>query len=500
MPQASRRRHLVVLGALFFLATRIVVYSSAEPFFDPDSYKYLSGADSLRQGHGLSPLFTTVAVTGGALHAMPGYAWFVYAIWTVCDGVNLHAVTVVQSVIALMGYLCLAHLFTRWAGLGAGVMVFIVLSLSPSLAWLERTLMPDAIAAPLLLIALWAAFMGAPAAEPPRRSAAAALGAGLLMSFEVLLRTSSQVYVPFPPLLAVQTRSEKASAVAVWLLLYIVGLVVPLVPWILHNDRAHHVYGMSHSTGRNMYFSAAWAGTIDRDRARQELGLPPIAGPRAAYSLTDAQLDRALRASGSLPVADDRLRELAVEAYRNKSLSDLAAERLSILSGLFVDDAESGVSLSPLQTHRDWYLENPTSAMGVRQKLEKRFQYTFSPEFVRAASERRKPNELARRLHVLAIDNLTLDGVALLVLYALSIVIIYRRSLSRWPILLAVAAPPSAFLVTYAFFGAPLYRYQAGLHPFMLAAFVASVVPFLTRQPSRKRPKSLLERRLWRIG
>jgi hypothetical protein len=320
------------------------------------------------------------------------------------------------------------------------------------------------------------------------------------MSFEVLLRTSSQVYVPFPPLLAVQTRSEKASAVALWLFLYTVGFLLPLVPWALHNGRAHDVYAISYSTGRNLYFSAAWAGTVDRASAQRELGLPPIEGPRAAYSLTDAQLARALRSSGSLPAADDRLRDLALEAYRSKAPSAVASERISILSGLFVEDSDSGVSLSPLQAHRDWYLENPTSAAGVRQKLEKRFQYTFSPEFVRATAKRDEPNEVARRLHVLAIENLTLDGVALLVLYALSIVIIFRRSLSRWPILLAVAAPPAAFLVTYTFFGAPLYRYQVGLHPFMLAAFVASVVPFLTRQPSRRGSGSLLERRLSRIS
>ncbi len=500
MRQDSRRRLLLGLGIGFFLATRVILLLSADPFYDPDSYKYLSGADSLGQGKGLSPLFTKVAVTGGALHAMPGYAWFVHAVWTLTGGVRLEAVTVAQSLIALTGYLCLAHLFTQWAGLGAGIIVFAVLCLSPSLGWLEQTLMPDALAAPLFMIALWAAFMGAPAADQPRRCAAAALGAGLLMSFEVLLRTSSQVYVPFPPLLAVQTRSEKASAVLMWLLLYTAGFLVPLVPWALHNGRAHDVYAVSHSTGRNLYFSAAWAGTVDRDRARRELGLPPIEGPRAAYSLTDAELDRALRATGSLVAADDRLRDLAFKAYASKDFATLAAERLSILSGLFVNDNSTGVSLSPLQTRRDWYLDNPTAAPGVRQKLENRFQYTFSQEFVAAAAKRGKHDERARWLHVLAIDNLTLDGVALLVVYAISIVLIYRRSLARWPILLAVAAPPAAFLVTYTFFGAPLYRYQAGLHPFMLATFVAAVIPFITRQPRRQSAGSLLQRRLWRIG
>ena len=35
-----------------------------------------------------------------------------------------------------------------------------------------------------------------------------------------------------------------------------------------------------------------------------------------------------------------------------------------------------------------------------------------------------------------------------------------------------LVAPPVAFLAAFAFFGSPLYRYQAGLHPFMLATIV----------------------------
>ena len=40
--------------------------------------------------------------------------------------------------------------------------------------------------------------------------------------------------------------------------------------------------------------------------------------------------------------------------------------------------------------------------------------------------------------------------------------------------LIVLVAPPTAFLVTFAFFGAPIYRYQAGLHPFMLATIVVA--------------------------
>lgn len=43
--------------------------------FDADTYRYLGGADALSQGSGLPPLFESLPVTGGALHAVPGYVW-----------------------------------------------------------------------------------------------------------------------------------------------------------------------------------------------------------------------------------------------------------------------------------------------------------------------------------------------------------------------------------------------------------------------------------------
>ena len=48
----------------------------------------------------------------------------------------------------------------------------------------------------------------------------------------------------------------------------------------------------------------------------------------------------------------------------------------------------------------------------------------------------------------------------------------------------------------FVFFGAPLYRYQAGLHPFMLATFVAALIPLLSRAPRRRSASQLLERGL----
>ena len=47
MRPRARRWLLVLAAAALFVATRVVLHLSGDPFFDPDSYKYLSGADSL---------------------------------------------------------------------------------------------------------------------------------------------------------------------------------------------------------------------------------------------------------------------------------------------------------------------------------------------------------------------------------------------------------------------------------------------------------------------
>src|SRR6185295_8920376 len=48
----------VLFLAAVFTFTRAVVHLSGSPYFDPDTYKYLAGADSLLAGKGLPHLFT----------------------------------------------------------------------------------------------------------------------------------------------------------------------------------------------------------------------------------------------------------------------------------------------------------------------------------------------------------------------------------------------------------------------------------------------------------
>lgn len=463
----------VALLTAVFTITRIVVHSNGTPYFDPDTYKYFAGADSLLHDHGLPRLFTDLPLNGAALHVVPGYAYLTYAVWKLA-GIDVHALALVQSVISFVGFLAFAHLIARWIGRKTAIAVFVVLSLSPSIAWLENSLMPDSIAAPLLMIALWAAAWGSPSSPKFSRRAVAALLAGLVIGFEVLMRTSSQAYALIPLGLALCARGTPGRTL-VWTAIYLFGLAAPLAPWVLQNHEHHGIYAVAASSGRNLYFNAAWSGTIDRARELDKYGIKQAPVPRSAYALADAALQRQIASGLTLPKADRKLGEMAWKAYGEKPPLGVLRDRVAIVEDLFVPSDEPGYeAMTPLGNAPDWYFANRNASSEVREMLEQRFQYRFSNDYDTAASKRIAPDKYARTIFKRAIELLSFDGRALLIAFVLSAVVLLVRSPLRFPLAWAFIAPPLAFIAAFAFFGAPLYRYQAGLHPFMLTTVVAA--------------------------
>jgi len=484
MSPRNQRLAFVAGAVALFVATRIVIYASGDPYFDPDSYKYLSGADSLRAGKGLPPVFSEIPVTGGALHVVPGYAWMIETIWRTWGGITFTGIAVVQSFVNLLGFLALAHLFSRWLDDRAAVVVFVFLCLSPSVAWLEHGIMPDSIAPALLILASWLAVMGPPGGGRWVGPAIGAAAAGSIISFEILMRTSSQVYAVIPPLLVLGATTNRRKVVP-WMLIYATAVVVPLVPWMLQNHRTHDVFAVSASTGRNLYFSAAWGGTIDRTLAQHELGIPLRDESHATYELTDTAFRKALATEGSLAGADEALRAQALAAYRSKDLRSIFRERAALLSALFVHSPDMGKTMTPLRPYREAYLVNRNSSRQVRERLEHRFKYRFTPEYTEAAARLGTGSSWGVVLFSAAIFLLTFDGVALLLAYTISLPMIFWQAEERWNILLLAAAPAAAFMAMYVFFGGPLYRYQAGLHLFMLATCAAALSLVLEALPRR---------------
>jgi len=472
-----------------FVASRLLLQNGGAPYFDPDSYKYLSGADSLRAHGTLPPLYSDVAVNGGALHVVPGYAYFLYALWAAYGHVTIAGAATAQAVVSSLGYLALADLVSRWVSRWAAVCVFVVVALSPSIGWLEYSMMPDSIAAPVLLLAFWIATVAGPSAPAGKTRIAGALVAGALVGINVLMRTSSQAYAPLPWLLAAQSRAGLGRT-SRWTCLYLLAAAAPLAPWIMHNHAVHGVYAVAASTGRNLYFNAVWAGTIDRQRELTAYGLGARPVARAAYPLADAALQRQVATGKSIAEADAALGAIALAAYRTKSWTALAADRLAILVDLFVPPQDPGAaSVSMLRPYHDWYLANANARPAARQDLERRFRYRFSDEYAAATADLPPPTAPLRTV-VAGWMAMAFEGWPVLVGWLVGTLIVLWKSAARWQLLIVLAAPPAAFLATFAFFGAPIYRYQAGLHPFMLAMIVVGCASALDAVRSDRSQRS----------
>jgi hypothetical protein len=249
------------------------------------------------------------------------------------------------------------------------------------------------------------------------------------------------------------------------------------------NHARHGVFAPAVSTGRNFYFNAVYSGTLDigAELKRYKMLNAPVA-PSSAYALSDRALQSEIAGGLTLVQADRKLGEIAWQAYRNGDPKTLAKQRLAVAYHLFVTGGEAGTqTLAPLRAWRDWYLANNNSSTQIREMLEQRFRYTFSADYTEAAARRTPPVEWARSLYIGWIERLTFDGRALLLAYLLASLVVLLRAELRRELLLTLIAPPAVFIVVFSFVQAPLYRYQVGLHPFMLATIVAACATFFGR-------------------
>lgn len=464
---------LAAFGAalLLFVGMRIVLQFGLTPFLDQDTYKYLGGADALWAGRDLPPLFRDLDVTGGALHAVPAYAWFVEWIWAICGGTTLRSVLIVQSFFALIGYLAAADLVRRWVGRWPGVAVFAVLALAPPLGWLEHLVMPDVLAAPLFFSGAWLVVVAPLGSRFGWRSAVNGAICGLILGFAVLLRTASQFYLPILLAVAWSTR-HRVTSFSGWALGFVAGAALAMMPWALQNQAHHGVYRVSASTGRNLYFSALWSNTVDRARRVRELGLKMAPTVPSSFEISDSTLRGLLHEGRSFAEADAEMGRMALAAYGAKPLRVVIAERYELLKSLFVPSSDAGISLVPLRRNADRLLSNTSDHAVLRRWAEQRFKYQFSKELVEEMERARRVPGVAGDLFRVWVWVFTVDGLPLLVAYLLSLPGLLLLPRLRGPVFWTLAAPPLGFLAVFLVVGAPLYRYQAALHPYMLATVV----------------------------
>lgn len=467
------RKHWIAATVLLaaFFASRLAMHLGLRPFLDVDSFKYLGGADALFAGQALPAIFRDLPVTGGGLHAVPGYPWFMDAVWRMTGGVSLHAVAAANSAVSLLGYLAAAHLAGRAAGATAGLVLLGLLVLSPPLAALEYTIMPDAVAAPLCLVTAWLALVAGPALRPVP-SAAAALFAGALAAANILMRTASQVFFPFPIVLAAMWH-RPARRMALWLALYGIAAAATLAPWMLRNLDVHGSYRLSASTGRNLYFSACWAGTIDRGDVARQLGVTQTPDRQACFKISDAAIARRLEKGESLAQADAVLAWRTLHAWWRTPLPKLIEQRGRTLWSLFDADLPEAEVNAPLRRDVERYLDNAMYQPGARRWAERRYKHEFS-ESLDEEFDAPGDHPAGVRFFSAWARLLTFDGVPLFLLFLIATPCMLISSRERWPLWWSFAAPPLAYLCVYVAMGAALYRYQVSLHPFFWSTLVVA--------------------------
>ena len=84
-----------LIALVVFFTTRDFLQLGTISFLVYDSHKYLGAADSLFAGSGWTPLYASgksgddwLSVVGGVLHVVPGYPWFIVALWSALGAIT----------------------------------------------------------------------------------------------------------------------------------------------------------------------------------------------------------------------------------------------------------------------------------------------------------------------------------------------------------------------------------------------------------------------------
>ena len=477
-PRAARL--LACLGLAGFALTRVILHGGLPPFFEGDSYKYLGGADSLRAGLGLPPLFRDLPVTGGVLHAVPGYAWFLRMVWALAGGICLAAVPWANAAVALAGYLAAADLMRRLDGALPGALLLVLLAWSPPLAWLEHLLMPDVLAAPIFFLAAWIVVVALPRSERSRTAFGLGAVCGALAALLLMLRVGNQTLLLPLPLLAF-VRCPRARALACWAAGCVVAATVGLAPWLAFNHSVHGVARLSASQGRHLRFSQLWTDAEERRRVAAEQGTPAQASADDAYVLMDRDLQSLVTGGLSVVQADAELGRRARERYRDEPWSAILAQRMLLLRQFFVEEDATALRVQSPATKSAEILANADASRGWREWTVERLGYPYSDEFVAAHEALGKGSDRARAFVAAWMRGMTLDGLPLLAAYAVGLVLLGTRGQDRAAAFLVFGAFPLLWIVVSALVGLPRYRYQVALHPFELATIVLAAGSLLRR-------------------
>ncbi len=475
-----------VLAAAGALVAGIALALSTGPYFDVDTYKYLAAADAVVRGHPLPPLYRTLAATGGALHAVPGYGYFLAACWKLAGEVSLTIPLLLQCLIATGGAVAAGYLLVPNFGPWAVPVVTLAVAAAPPRLWSNLLVMPDALTAPLWFLLAAGIRAGTRRKAGTWMATALGLGAGCMAGAMILMRTSSQALLPALVAVALAER-PRPRRLCVWGCGCALGLAAVLAPWALSNKEHHGYLVVSASTGRNLLLNALWAGTIERSKELAKLGVVRRPDFSSAYLIVDRRFAREVRRTRSIPAADRALQRYVIDAYRKAGWRRVAADRLRIAEGLFDPRSKAGSWLGGLDRLRAAGWANPRLSSRLLEQLGRRFGHRFSSEVtsaVRRAERRgaRIPRWFDAWSRAATLENLPLLGSFLVALTWLGV----RRRIDAVTAS-AVLLPLACLWATVAVFGTPLYRFQIQLQPFMVSLLAAAGLDFARFLAARRR-------------
>jgi len=194
---------------------------------------------------------------------------------------------------------------------------------------------------------------------------------------------------------------------------------------------------------------------------------------RRSVRIADLEFRAQLDSGKTIVEADDAMRDRAMTAYRESSLTTLVVHRFNVLIALFKPDPQMGNNLKPMRGNSAHHLNEYKWGILLQKWAQNRFQYSFSLELNEALKNDVRHDRGALKLVRRWMDEFTLEGLPLLYLFlAATLLLLALRS---WLLLFAFAAPVAAFLSVFLIVGAPLWRYQAALHPFMIVVIVTAL-------------------------
>ncbi len=237
-PLRSRRAIVAAAGAALLL--RLVFglfYWTGKPLTH-DEREYLSLAESLASGRGLTYGEAHESGTGQRFARAPGYPAFL-SLLGATDHSDAAPVTVkvVQAALGTVVVIMIALLAWRAAGPDAAVVAAMLSAIYPPLVWLSAYVLSESLYMPLALgcvLLLDAAARRADAAHSPRAGSALTLTAGAIAGLAILVRPAMLLFLPLAAIWLVRRKQLTLA-----LTLPVTALLI-VAPWTLRNL---HQYG-----------------------------------------------------------------------------------------------------------------------------------------------------------------------------------------------------------------------------------------------------------------